>query len=439
MKQQITAVLLSGGESTRFWPLKEKNTFVFQGKEFLYWHYQQLIRVGIKKCIVVVNRNSRDSIRSISIPEGLTVHFVVQKDEGMGQAVAALDGLLREEPILILNASDYYSDNFMTSFVKRIQEENTMILGAVRLSNYFPGGYLRFNKDKTVAEIVEKPQKGTEPSNIGRIVADYYPKASIIINAVKSVGDDPTNGYEKAMSTVIVNGLTCLAEITEFSNWRPIKYPWHILSVMNRMFSSMEEQHIHSSVEMKKNVVIEGAVIIEEGVKIFEGTKIVGPVYIGKNTIIGNNNIIRQSNIGAKVVTGFSTDITRSYIGNNCWFHTNYIGDSVIGNNVSMGSGTVCANLRLDDEEITSVVKGEKINTGKNKLGAIIGNNVRIGVNSSIMPGIKIGQNSFIGAGVVVDVDVEENKFIFFKNGTLTTVDNTKQAAFSRDDFREAL
>ena len=57
MKQNITAVLLSGGTASRFWPLLDKNTFVFQGKEFLYWHYLQLIRAGIDTCIVNFSKN----------------------------------------------------------------------------------------------------------------------------------------------------------------------------------------------------------------------------------------------------------------------------------------------------------------------------------------------------------------------------------------------
>lgn len=439
MAKNIIAVLLSGGTSTRFWPLKDKNTFIFQGKEFLYWHYQQLVSVGIKNCIVVVNDNTHDSIRSIGIPEGLTVNYIVQKGQGMGQAVASLDGKLHDEPILILGASEYYSDAFMTRYLRESEGNNEMMIGAVKVSTHYPGGYLRFNADKTVSEIIEKPKKGTEPSDMVTVIADYFPQAILIIDAVKTFSNDSIGGYEKALSKIISNGSICRAETVRQSDWCPIKYPWHVLSVMNMLLDQMKTQSIHPSVEIKKNVVIEGPVIIEEGVKIFEGTKIVGPVYIGKNTIIGNNNIIRQSHIGASVVTGFSTDITRSYIGDNCWFHTNYIGDSVIGNNVSMGSGTVCANLRLDDEEISSVVKGEKIGTGKNKLGAMIGNNVRIGVNTSIMPGIKIGQNSFIGAGIVIDLDVEDGKFVFLKNGVLTTVDNTKQTAVPREEFQKGL
>ena len=48
-----------------------------------------------------------------------------------------------------------------------------------------------------------------------------------------------------------------------------------------------------------------------------------------------------------------------------------------------------------------------------NKFGCIIANNAKIGVNSSIMPGIKIGSNSIIGPGIVLANDVDDNKKVF--------------------------
>jgi len=439
MKTAITAILLAGGESTRFWPFAEKNTLVVCGKELLFLHYQQLVKAGVKECIVVTNERTNEHIRAVLVPEGLVVKYVIQKGQGMGRAVASLEGIVNDEPILILNASDYYSDKFIASFLKNAHKKKDMIVGAVKVKDYFPGGYLRFNSDQTVAEIIEKPVKGSEPSDIVNISVDYFPQAKVIIEAAKKFGDDPFNGYENALSKIISSGLPCRVEISDFTDWQPIKYPWHVLDVMDQLLSQIEGQHIDTSVVIKPNVIIEGPVVIEAGVKIFEGTKIVGPVYIGKNTIIGNNNIIRSSVIGENCVTGFNTDITRSRIGDGCWFHTNYIGDSVIGKNVSMGSGTVTANLRLDDGTVSSVVKEEKIDTGRNKLGAMIGENVRIGVNASTMPGIKIGGNSFIAAGLVVSCDIPEGSFVRPTGVGFVIKPNTKAASTSREGFRKTL
>ncbi len=218
-----------------------------------------------------------------------------------------------------------------------------------------------------------------------------------------------------------------------------LKYPWHVLDVLDFLLKRIGEYR-GKHVEVKSNVTIEGPVYIEDNVTICENTKIVGPCYIGKNTIIGNNNIIRASHIGADCITGFNTDITRSYVGDACWFHTNYIGDSVLEGNISMGSGGVLANLRLDEKDIYSMVKGERVNTRRNKLGAMIGKNVRIGVNTSIMPGVKIGSGSFIGSGIVLDKDVSENSFCTLRDENYVVTSNaTSMNEETREEFKKRL
>jgi bifunctional UDP-N-acetylglucosamine pyrophosphorylase/glucosamine-1-phosphate N-acetyltransferase len=112
--------------------------------------------------------------------------------------------------------------------------------------------------------------------------------------------------------------------------------------------------------------------------------------------------------------------VARSYLGDGVWTHTNYIGDSVIGNDVSFGAGTVTGNLRLDEKEISVTISKkwngktteEKIPTGLTKLGLITGDHTRVGVNTSFMPGVKVGSNSFVGAGITVAQDVPAGSFV---------------------------
>ena len=82
--------------------------------------------------------------------------------------------------------------------------------------------------------------------------------------------------------------------------------------------------------------------------------------------------------------------------------HHNYVGDSIIGRNVNLGSGTKIANLRLDKGEIAVERDGKRINTGRRKFGAILGDNVSTGINSSINVGTIIGSDSIVGAGKIV-------------------------------------
>lgn len=435
----MTVVLLAGGESTRFWPLREKCTFRFLGKPLLEWHYAQIEWLGMKTVVVVTNNKNHAVVSAIPYPKGLTVSYAVQKGNGMGRAVLALDKGTLEQELLILNASDYYADEFLREFLKKVKEKKEIRLGAVQVSSYLPGGYLRLDKTGSVEEIIEKPKEGTEPSNIVRIVADYFPSGQVFAHDLSQYGKDPINGYETAINMLIRKGNTCRAEIAPGDSWRCLKYPWDVLSVHEMLFCSLKGQRIHDSVHIGEHVIIQGPVVIEEGVKIFEGTKIAGPVFIGKHTIIGNNNLIRGSHIGSQCVTGFHTDITRSYVGNNCWFHSNFIGDSVLSDNVSLGSGTVLANLRLDEEVIYSVVKGQRVSTGRSKLGSVIGENVRIGINANVMPGVKIGSNSFIGAGSILKEDIPDNKFVTMGASGLTVKENTRTASSSREEFRNAL
>jgi len=82
--------------------------------------------------------------------------------------------------------------------------------------------------------------------------------------------------------------------------------------------------------------------------------------------------------------------------------HINYVGDSILGERVNLGAGTKIANLRLDEGSISVTLKGKAVDTGLRKLGAIIGDDVKIGINTSIDAGTIIGEETFIGMGAVV-------------------------------------
>ena len=434
----IDVLLLAGGESTRFWPFTDKNLTPFFGKPLLLWHYEQVVRIGVKNVVVVVNSDTKEKIQSVPVPKKLTVSYIVQDGNGQGQAVWSAGASFENRPALILNASDIYEDDLLKSVIEtHKKDQQSILVSTVRVTSYFPGAYVKMKEDGTILEMIEKPKEGKEPSDSVTIFVYVIPHMKEFRTALKSYAKRPLDGYERAVNKMIKNG-TVAKPILTARQWLYLKYPWHILNVMDACLASIKGQNIDSSVKIGKFVTIEGPAIIEEGVKISEGTKIVGPIFIGRGTIVGNNNIIRQSHIGSNCVTGFATDITRSYIGDNSWFHTNYVGDSIVGQNVSMGSGTVCANLRLDESAITSKVKEEVIQTGRTKLGAMIGDTVRIGVNVSIMPGVKIGKGSFVGAGVVLGEDLNDGMYCRF-TPTVMISQNSKKAPESRDKFKKKL
>jgi bifunctional UDP-N-acetylglucosamine pyrophosphorylase/glucosamine-1-phosphate N-acetyltransferase len=194
--------------------------------------------------------------------------------------------------------------------------------------------------------------------------------------------------------------------------WAPIKYPWHIFKVME-YFLDNAQPHIARSAHISGKASIEGKVILSDNVRVLENAVIRGPAYIGPNSIIGNNTLVRDhSHIGANSVVGYSTEVKHSYIGSNCWFHSNYVGDSIIDDSCSLGAGTVLANFRLDEGNIQMKIGDSLLDTGYDKLGAIIGRGCRVGVNASLMPGVRVGSDSVVGPQVCLHHDLAANKMI---------------------------
>ena len=95
--------------------------------------------------------------------------------------------------------------------------------------------------------------------------------------------------------------------------------------------------------------------------------------------------------------------------------HLSYVVDSVIGSGCNLAAGTNIANLRFDNENVKVKIKGKKIDSGRRKLGAFFGDNVKTGINSSFSPGVKIGVNSSIGPAVLISKNVKSNKTVLLK------------------------
>lgn len=88
--------------------------------------------------------------------------------------------------------------------------------------------------------------------------------------------------------------------------------------------------------------------------------------------------------------------------------HLSYVGDSVIGDHVNFGAGTVTANLRHDNGNVQVVVKGAKVDSGRRKLGAMIGDRAKTGIHTSIYPGRMIFSEAKSMPGDIVKYNLGE-------------------------------
>lgn len=414
------------------WPIQtDKCLIPFLGKPLLYHNLKQIKEnTSASEFIIIANPQSKDAVEEVTKELNLSYTIAVQRQpNGMADAILSAKDLIEGE-VLIVNAEDVL-DAKVFQDVLRVQGE--VVLTGRKTDEYFPGGYIKATGN-SVQAIVEKPGEGNEPSDLVKLVVDYFKDGQKLVRYLEKAQTNKDDAYEVALDQTIEEGLEVKFAKYEGA-WIPLKYPWHMLD-LTAYFLSQVEQQISPQAKISDKAIIEGKVVIEEGVRIFEGAVIKGPVFIGKNCIIGNNSMVRESNLEEGCVTGFNSDITRSYIGSNCWFHTNYIGDSVLEGDCGMGSGAVLANLRLDNKNIT--VGEEHLETGRSKLGLIAGQGVRIGVNASIMPGVRVGSNSLIGPGVVLKKDLSENKKITLKEESYE-IQDYKILPTSYEQFREQL
>lgn len=407
--KDIQVLLLAGGIGQRMWPIQtNKNLLSFFGKPLIFHQLETLSQSGFTDLTVVVNPEIKAAVEKLGLP----VKIAVQKKAlGQGDAIVSAENLINQnKPLLVMNANDFFRPSLLAEIRQRFNDQLDALLVSQRTKQYFPGGYLIVSGSQ-VKGMVEKPKPGTEPSDLVKLVLDFFREPAILIDALKKV-KQTSIAYEIALDQLMKAGRNF--GLVEYAGpWVTIKKPEHILDLAAFFLQ-----------ERKKSAVVKA-----EGVKIFRGS-VVKNAYLGSGVVIGNQALVRDSIIEAGSVVGFSAEVARSYLGPNCWLHANYLGDSILEGNNSFGSGARTANLRLDEKEIVP---------GRIKLGAILGADSRVGINASLMPGVKIGSQAFVGPGLVLKEDAADNSFSYLKQVIIQKKNKARFNLNHREEFRKKL
>ncbi|MDO9097182.1 MAG: DapH/DapD/GlmU-related protein, partial [Candidatus Methanoperedens sp.] len=186
--------------------------------------------------------------------------------------------------------------------------------------------------------------------------------------------------------------------------WLDIGFPWHLLEANEMVLSDGENIRWDICGEVEPYATLKGNVAVGEGTIIRNGAYITGPVIIGDNCDIGPNCYIRSAtSIGDDVRIGNAVEVKNSIVmsGANIG-HLSYVGDSIVGEDCNFGAGTKVANLRYDNRTIMVELAGKKFDSGRRKLGVIMGDNVKTGINSMINVGTTIDSGVFINPGEFV-------------------------------------
>ncbi len=384
------AIILAAGRGTRCYPLtltRPKPLLPVLGEPIIKHNLRALSNVGANKVVIVIGYMG-DKIKEVLGDSccGIDIEYVKQENiSGTGDAVLSTKDLVGDK-FLVINGDDIYSPEDLKTLKEMCP---AMLVKEVADVSGFGAVITKAGK---LVGIKEKESSGKGIANTGA-----YCINNEIFSELESIS--PSIRGELELTDAIVRLASKFKiNIVKANMWIPVSYPWDLLNANLELLNNRVANE-------KDNIIIEKNVVIKPG------TYIEGPAYIGENSVIGPNAYIRPGTvIGKNCKIGFSVEVKNSLVMDGTKIpHLSYVGDSIIGENCNLGAGTKIANLRHDEREIIVDANGSRIITGRRKLGVVMGDGVKVGVNVSINPGTVIGPNTKILPGSVVKGHIPSN------------------------------
>lgn len=415
---KLKAIILSAGEGFRMRPLtltKPKTMLPVAGKPIIQYNIESLRDNGITDILLIV-RYKEEMVRNYfgdGSDFGVNIFYKTQKDFlGTANAISYGEDFI-DDSIIVLNGDIILDDEIIHEIIKKynyLTPDTLMLLTEVEDPSAF--GVVEI-ENGNIKSIVEKPKREEAPSNL--VNAGIYIFNKDIFDKIRKTEISERGEYEitDSVSLQIKDNKTVIGHKTS-KDWIDVGRPWELIEVNEDLIGKLKTE-IKGTIE--DGAFIHGEVFLDEGSVIKAGVYIEGNVYIGKNCDIGPNSYIRGNTyFGDNVHVGNAVEIKNSIIMENTNVsHLSYVGDSVIGSNCNIAAGTNIANLRFDNATIKTKIKNQKIDSGRRKLGAIIGDSVKTGINSSFSPGVKVGHNSTIGSGVLLYEDLPSDTRVLEK------------------------
>ncbi len=401
----MQAVILAAGKSTRTYPLtltKPKPLLKVANKTIIEHNLEQLD--GLVDEVFIVVGYKADMIKNFLGNKfgRIKIRYIIQKKPlGNADALKFVRKQIKGKFILMFG-DDLYSKNDLEKLLKY---DNAILASKVKNPQCF--GVLKMERG-IFLKVVEKPKEFiSDLVNIGCFVFSEE-----IFNVLDEIKLSKRGEYELTDAYNLMAKKEKIKVVLVKDYWFPLTYPWSLLKANEFILEKIKTKK-HKNAKIEKGAVLKGEVIIGKNSLIKAGSYLEGPIMIGDDCVIGPNCYLRdRTTVGNNCHIGQAVEIKNSIISDNTNVaHLSYIGDSVIGDNCNLGAGTITANLRHDWKNIKSKVNGDLIDSGKQKLGVIIGDGVKTGIHTSFYPGVKISPIAWSLTGDLVKKDIIENNF----------------------------
>lgn len=407
----MKAVILAAGEGTRMRPLTAnlpKPLLPVAGKPFLRHTLEAVRHAGIREATILIGWQGHRIRESFGRgDEDLSIDYEEQSERlgtahALGQLRKHVDG-----PFLSINGDVVVSGEGLKEFLAFQRAAGGPAMALAEVPDPRPFGVVDF-VDGRVTGLEEKPR--SPKSHL--INAGIYVFEPDLFPLIDATPKSPRGEYE---ITDTIRMLLSKRDLRGFrlpGEWIDVGRPWDLLRANAALLKPLKGA-VHGTVDAGATLV--GEVLVEEGAHIRPGSQIEGPTIIGRDAEIGPNCLVRPATaIGPQAKVGNACEVKNSILMEGTHVpHQNYVGDSVLGERCNLGAGTKVANLRLDEGNVHVLFRGVEVDTGLRKLGVIMGDDVKVGINASIDAGTIVGEGTFIGPGATVRGNIAPRSRIY--------------------------
>ena len=402
----MKAVVVAAGEGTRMRPLTESRP-----KPMLPVAGTPMLERVLDACgpyvegYVLVVGYEADVIREhVGVEhDGKPVEYVEQTEQlgtanAIGRAATVVD-----EPFVALNGDVVVESSLVASLAAAASEGENAI-ATMHVDDPRQYGVVDV-ADGYVTDVVEKPEK--PPSTLANL--GLYAFDPGVFEFVEATERSERGEFEitETIERMLAAGHD-FQVVEHDGHWLDVGRPWELLDAQECLLGELERD-VRGDVE--DGVTLDGPVVVEDGARVRSGSYLEGPVVVQSGADVGPNAYVRGATVlGSDSRVGNAVEVKNSILMAGAAVpHHSYVGDSVLGRDVNFGAGTKVANLRHDDANVRMNVKGERVDTGRRKLGVVVADDVKTGINTSLNAGVKLGVNATTIPGESVVRDRGQN------------------------------
>jgi UDP-N-acetylglucosamine diphosphorylase/glucosamine-1-phosphate N-acetyltransferase len=348
---------------------------------------------------------------------GLRIEYVHQAaPRGSGHALGLAEAYVANEDFLAVYGDLVLDPAVIQSTMRTHDHAGGPVFGVVPVATPSQYGIVQLQEDRVVS-IIEKPAAG-DVGNLANAGVYLFPPE--VFPAIQRTPESPRGEIEvtDAITRMAQQGTAYAAHRIQPEDWMDVGRPWDLLEANRRVLQRCPPGMLGN---LEEGAHLTGRVHVEAGATVRAGAYLEGPVFIGGGSDVGPNCYLRPfTSLERHVRVGHACEVKNSLILDGTHIaHLAYVGDSVIGANCNFGAGSTTANLRLDQATVRVQIKGEAVDSGRRKLGVLMGDDVGIGVGVHFMPGVTVGAGACIGPNTTVYADVPPDTFVMQKQALL--------------------